>query len=78
MTKGERIKARRESLGISQTALADMIGESKQTMYKYENNITTNLRRVTTEKTAQIGQKWLACAVFRSFMFTRVVPCLPI
>ena len=31
MTKGERIKARREELGITQVALADMIGESKQT-----------------------------------------------
>ena len=36
MTKGERIKARREELGITQVALADMIGESKQTVYKYE------------------------------------------
>ena len=39
MTKGERIKARREELGITQVALADMIGESKQTVYKYESGL---------------------------------------
>lgn len=43
MTIGERIKNRRESLGISQVSLADSIGEKKQTLYKYENNIVTNI-----------------------------------
>jgi len=43
MTIGERIKARREQLGISQTAFADMVGEQKQTIYKYETGIVTNI-----------------------------------
>ena len=43
MAKGDRIKARREELGMTQVALADMIGESKQNIYKYENNIITNI-----------------------------------
>lgn len=43
MAVGERIKASREKAGLSQTALADKIGVSKQTLYKYENNIVTNV-----------------------------------
>lgn len=43
MTKGERIKELRESIGKSQTAFADLIGVSKQTLYKYENDIITNI-----------------------------------
>lgn len=43
MTKGERIKELRERIGKSQTAFADVIGVSKQTLYKYENNIITNI-----------------------------------
>lgn len=43
MTIGERIKSTREKLGISQVGLADKIGEKKQTLYKYENNIITNI-----------------------------------
>ena len=43
MTKGDRIRRLREQLGKSQTAFADMINVSKQTLYKYENNIITNI-----------------------------------
>lgn len=43
MTKGERIKRLREQRGINQTALADRIDTSKQTLYKYENDIITNI-----------------------------------
>lgn len=43
MTKGERIKRLREHRGINQTALADRIDTSKQTLYKYENDIITNI-----------------------------------
>lgn len=43
MTVGERIKNVRTKLGISQVAFADKIGVSKQTLYKYENNIITNI-----------------------------------
>ena len=43
MTKGQRIKCRREELNIAQTDLADKIQVSKQTLYKYENDIVTNI-----------------------------------
>ncbi len=43
MTRGEKIKTAREKCGMSQTMLADKIGVSKQTMYKYESNIVTNI-----------------------------------
>lgn len=43
MTIGQRIKDRRERLGLGQTELADRVGISKQTLYKYENGIITNI-----------------------------------
>lgn len=43
MTIGSRIRKRRELLGISQTDLANMVKISKQTLYKYENGIITNI-----------------------------------
>lgn len=43
MTIGQRIKARREELNIGQTELAKRIKVSKQLLYKYENNIVTNI-----------------------------------
>lgn len=43
MTKGERIKKLRKSMGFSQVEFADRIGVSKQTLYKYENDIVTNI-----------------------------------
>lgn len=43
MTKGERIRKKREEIGLSQTDLAYLIGVSKQTMYKYEMDIVTNI-----------------------------------
>lgn len=52
MTKGERIRTKREELGISQTDLANSVGISKQTLYKYENNIVTNIPSDIIEKLA--------------------------
>ena len=52
MTKGERIKKLRLEKGISQTELAERIGQSKQTVYKYENNIVTNIPSDVIEKIA--------------------------
>lgn len=52
MTKGERIRKLRLSKGISQTGLAERIGQSKQTVYKYENNIITNIPSDVIEKIA--------------------------
>lgn len=43
MTIGERIKQRRDELGITQTSLADAVGTTKQNVYKYENGIITNI-----------------------------------
>lgn len=50
MTKGQRIKYKREELNISQTDLANQIGVSKQTLYKYENDIITNIPSDIIEK----------------------------
>lgn len=43
MTKGERIRTLRESLGLLQVDVAKDIKVSKQTLYKYENDIVTNI-----------------------------------
>lgn len=43
MTKGQRIRKKREEMGIAQSGLAESIGVSKQTLYKYENDIVTNI-----------------------------------
>lgn len=43
MTVGDRIRKQREHLGISQTELAEKVNISKQTLYKYETNIITNI-----------------------------------
>lgn len=52
-TKGSRIKKAREKTGMSQTDMADKIGVSKQTLYKYENDIITN---VPTDKIEAISR----------------------
>lgn len=43
MTVGERIKKLREMKAVSQTTLANALKISKQNLYKYENNIITNI-----------------------------------
>lgn len=43
MTLGERIKFFRERKGLGQTELASLVNISKQSLYKYENNIITNI-----------------------------------
>ena len=40
---GERIRQLRTLRGISQSQLAEAIGESKQTLYKYEHGIVSNI-----------------------------------
>lgn len=54
MTIGDRIKERREVVNISQTELAEKAGISKQTLYKYENNIIANIPSDKVEKIASI------------------------
>lgn len=43
MKIGDRIRSRRLALGISQTELARLTSVSKQTLYKYEKGIVTNM-----------------------------------
>lgn len=43
MTVGERIKLKRLEKGMGQTDLAVKCSISKQTLYKYETNIVTNI-----------------------------------
>ena len=37
MTKGERIKARREALGLSVGELAERLNKNRATIYRYES-----------------------------------------
>lgn len=47
MTIGDRIKALRISLDLSQEELGEKIGVKKQAIYKYETGIVVNLKRST-------------------------------
>lgn len=55
MTKGERIREARERTGKSMTSFADAIGVSKQTLYKYENDIITNVPSDKIELIAELA-----------------------
>lgn len=55
MTVGERIKEVREKIGMSQVDFADKINVSKQTLYKYENNLITNIPSDKIESAAKLG-----------------------
>ena len=54
MTTKKRIKTLRERLHIPQTELAESIHISKQTLYKYENDIVTN---IPSDKLESIADK---------------------
>lgn len=54
MSIGDRIRTEREKKGITQTDLAKAISVSKQTLYKYENNIITNIPSDKIERLSQI------------------------
>lgn len=43
MTVGERIKFKRKEIGMTQEQLAIKTRTTKQTIYKYENGIVTNI-----------------------------------
>lgn len=55
MTVGDRIKEIRNKLGLSQVDFADKIGVSKQTLYKYENNVITNIPSDKIEAVSEVG-----------------------
>lgn len=54
MKIGDRIKQRRIELSMSQIELAEKASISKQTLYKYENNIVTNIPSRNIEMLAHI------------------------
>lgn len=54
MPIGNRIRKQRELLGISQTELAERVKISKQTLYKYEKDIITNIPSDNIEKISKI------------------------
>lgn len=54
MTKGERIKTLREQADMSQEELAKRMNTTKQTIYKYEKDIVTNIPSDRIEELAKI------------------------
>lgn len=54
MNRGSKIKAAREAKGMSQEALGIACGTTKQTIFKYENGITTNIPFDRVEKIAEV------------------------
>ena len=54
MTKGEMIKKYRKLAGMTQDELAAKLDTTKQTVYKYENNIVTNIPSDKIEILAQL------------------------
>lgn len=54
MTVGDRIRKRRTDLNISQTELAKKTKSSKQTIYKYETNVITNIPSDKIEEIAKV------------------------
>ena len=54
MTIGDRIKKLRLKTGMTQVGFADAINVSKQTLYKYEHNIVTNIPSDKIEAIAAI------------------------
>ena len=54
MTVGDRIRKVRQEQDVTQQELADYIGISKQAVYKYENNIVTN---IPTDKVDAIAKR---------------------
>ena len=54
MTVGERLKQLREKSGMSQVEFAAILNVSKQNLYKYENNIITNIPSDKIEDAAKI------------------------
>lgn len=54
MSKGERLKWLRKNVSLSQTEAAERIGVSKQTLYKYEKDIITNIPSDIVEKISEL------------------------
>ena len=52
MTKGERIKLLREKANMTQEELAKLLNTTKQTIYKYEQSVVTNIPSDRVERIA--------------------------
>ena len=52
MTVGDRIRSLRDAAGMTQVELAGRVGLTKQTLYKYENNVVKNIPYALIEKIA--------------------------
>ncbi|MGC4018908.1 MAG: XRE family transcriptional regulator [Muricomes sp.] len=55
-TIGDRIKLIRNKTGMSQVDFADKVNISKQTLYKYENGIITNIPSDKIEAISKLGR----------------------
>lgn len=53
MSVGDKIKTLRIAQGLTQVDLAAAVGESKQTIYKYESSIITNIPLAKLEAIAR-------------------------
>lgn len=53
MTIGERIRKRREQMNFGLTELAEKVNITKQALYKYENDIVTNIPSNKIEELAK-------------------------
>lgn len=54
MTKGERIKLLREKANMTQEELAKLLNTTKQTIYKYEQSVVTNIPSDRVERIAEV------------------------
>ena len=54
MTKGDRIRELRKAKGISQLEMAKLLNTTKQTIYKYEKGIVSNIPSDRIEELATI------------------------
>ncbi len=54
MTVGDRIKIAREAAQMTQDQLGQLCGTTKQTIFKYENNVVTNIPLDRLERIADV------------------------
>ena len=54
MTLGDKIRIAREQVGLTQGELGRLCGTTKQTIYKYESGIVTNIPFDRLEKIASV------------------------
>lgn len=75
MTVGDRIRQARLEQDVTQQELADYIGVSKQAVYKYENNIVTN---IPTDKVDAIARRLKVSPAYLMGWEEQPTPAAPI